>query len=388
MSIIASNIFATGSNLATLLAVWSVIGFLTLSDLGLMRTASQRVSSGEPARHVVPDLARVAVASGGAVSIGLVGFLVLSGPALSYRPFAIALLALLPPVMLAQFPIVGALEASGQFGVVAANKSLSAVATYGIPAVALLLGDVGLIAGLGVIVGYRLIALVWTFGALPRGEHQSNTRPNSSYFGWIAASSVIGPAFLYADRLFIALGPGAREIWIYYTTTSEMLLRSYIVPTSIIAAIFPWTVRALSHGVNEVRRAYSRILPSITLVACTILVLAALAIPDRYFDWFGITGADLWGARTATGALLVGTALSWSSQAQIAMIQAAGGHREIVLGQLAMLPPFLIALWLSAPYGVVAVGLVWLLRVSANWIYLMLLVKARLRVNFQSDATK
>ena len=380
LSVVLGNLVGSASALAQMLAIWSVVGFLTLSDLGLMRTSAQRVSNGEDGRQVAKKLVRHSVAAGLVIGLALVAFLSIAGPDLKYPLPITVCLALLPPVMLAQFPVIGALEASGRFGIVAINKGLSAVTTYAAPAALLYFGDLGAVCGLAVMLVYRIFGLGWTYRALPHnptGGHLDSTGAHNSY-RWIAASSVIGPVFLYADRLAIgAFGP--QSLWIFYSTVSEILLRSYIVPTSLVAALFPWTVRRLVTAPHEVSKIYARWLPAGTICAATLAALVAFLVPHELLTTLGVQEADLSAARVTAAVLVAGTAINWSSQAQIALLHALNLHRPVFVVQAIFLVPYLIALYVAMPSGIAAISAVWFSRIALNWVCLAAMIRAGLR---------
>lgn len=379
-SVVLANVVGPADALAQMLAIWSVIGFLTLSDLGLMRTASQRVSNGEAGRHVVRSLSRSALSAGVLIGFVLLIFLATVGPSLEYPTLMITGLAVLPGLMLLQFPIVGALEATGSFTVVALNKGLNAVATYALPAAMLSIDGGGPVLELLTIITYRLVALFWTYRAIPRAvaPPMAPVAPKNDFYVWVAASSIIGPVFLYADRLAIG-GLGAQDLWIFYSTTSEMLLRSYIVPTSLVAALFPWTVRGLTAFPERVATVYARWLPIATLVTAAITTPVALAFPDALFRTLGVSTNDTTQAKVAIAMMLAGTMVNWSSQAQIAIIHALNMHRGVFLAQLSLLAPYLIALYFAASSGVAAIAAAWLVRIVLNWICLYFMVDIGLK---------
>ena len=142
------------------LVIWTVVGYLTLTDLGLTRSAATLVAGGTDARTAARALRPVSVTAGLVLSAGMLIFLQFSG---SLREgvdgLAAAAVVPLPVLTTLTFPLLGAMEASGRFGLIALHKSLQSVVTYLIPP--LLVAAEGL-SSLGpavlAILTYRLVA--------------------------------------------------------------------------------------------------------------------------------------------------------------------------------------------------------------------------------------
>lgn len=372
---IGATILANGlgapATLVTLLGAWTIMGYLSLSDFGLTRAASLLVSHGRDPRSALESLRRSSWVVG--VTLTLILGLGLSVYHVwASDPMDGVLWVLLPAPLITsrQFPLVGCLEAVGRFGTVAIHKVLSAVSTYGVPAALVGHGRQGLLIGLSVLVAYRALALVYLRSALPRGrahghEVATDESGTTGVVTWLGASSLLGPLVLYVDRAFAAASPTSVETLIAYTSMSEIMLRTYIVPTSVLAVVFPLTVRWLQKKPDKVRRAYGLYLPIFTLVGAVVLVAVVAVVPAQMFTMVGFAPVDIDIGRILLAILGVGTVVNWASQGQIALTQALGLHRRVVLAQLAMLLPYLVVLVVASRAGIVAVALVWLARILA-----------------------
>lgn len=369
---VVANTRGDARTLVILLSIWTVGGYLTLTDFGLTRSAAKLVAEGGDPRAVIRRLRPVSLRVGAGLSMIGATVLVVLGATHPTVPVLLWFLVPLPLATALQFPLVGALEASGRFGVLAGHRLLNALSVYLGPALCVPLGKRGLILGLALMWSYRLAALGGLAAFLPRATpHPALSRPAeplASIVGWIGLSSMLGPALLYLDRAFVPM-TGA-SLWISYVSLSEILLRSYVIPASIMAVVFPWTVRRLRSDPAMVRRVFGTWLPVVTvggaLVAGGVLALS----PDALYRAAGVGAASVGSARSVAVLLVVGTVINWSSQAQITLAQAAGAQRGVVLAQAALLIPFVACLAWGRTVGVVAVAAVWAGRIVLLWLIL------------------
>lgn len=134
----------------TILTAWTLLGYMVLSDLGLTRSSSKLLSSGVDAATAVGTLWRTAL------PLGVVLAFVTGAMALLVSPY-LALLIPVPILTTLQFPIAGALEATGQFAVLAGQRLVNAVSVYFLPplAVAVLGVEQGLIVGFSIVLVAR-----------------------------------------------------------------------------------------------------------------------------------------------------------------------------------------------------------------------------------------
>lgn len=365
--------------LVSLLIVWSVIGYSTLSDLGLTRAASRLVAEGHTASSVVRRLWRVSMLLGALLALASAFVLMLA-----HQPPAILVVLPTLPIAALQFPLVGALEAQGRFGVLAINRSLNAVFGYLLPAVGLLLGT-GLAPLLALYSLYRLGSLVTLARHadvdLRRRPPVAEPPEIRGLVSWLAISSLLGPLALYADRVVLGLMSVPQESWIFYTTVSELLIRTYVVPAAVMSVAFPWLVLNLRARAGLIKTVFQRVLPIGSVAVAAGAGLVAGALPTSWLDLAGlhIDSAPL--LRVVLALLVAGTALNWSSQLQIGLLHAVGAQKSTATWQLVVFPVFLVALLIVAcahSAGGVAVAVVFVARICVSWLGLALLCASRL----------
>lgn len=371
---VLANRLGADADLVALLFVWTIIGYFTLSDFGLTRASSSLVANGSPARTAVatlrPSSVMIGSALSGAVTFGLVAYAWGFGATV---PGVIWAMAPLPLLACAQFPLMGALEAANRFGMLAVIKSGNALSTYLVPAVLLAWGIPGLVVGVVVIYVWRVAALVWLTCVLPQETHLVEgpaylasavpVRDVRGLLTWLGLSSVIGPLLLYVDRAFVA-GSGERDLWIFYLSCSEILLRTYIIPSSALAVFFPLTVKVLRTNPRAVTRVFGTVLPLGTLAIVVAGLAAVAVVPLSALTAVGLDPSTEPVGRAVLSTLVAGTAVNWFSQAQIALIQAQGRQRLVVVVQGGLAVPYLALLFAASSAPIVAIAGIWAGRIA------------------------
>lgn len=339
----------------TILTAWTLLGYMVLSDLGLTRSSSKLLSSGTDPAVAVGTLWRTAL------PLGLVLSLITGALAVLVSPY-LALLIPVPILTTLQFPVAGALEASGQFAVLAGQRLVNALSVYLIPplTVAVLGVEQGLIVGFSVVLVAR-IGLFWyllshlssTLRMTVRALFDRTLTSQAHLVFWVGVSSVVGPAFLYADRVAVSLGEFSNQQWIDYTALSELLLKSYVIPSAVLAVVFPWlATRAMAH-LPRLRALVTRWLPLTALVGAAVVVTAGLLIPREVIaEVLPLVMSD--DGRNAMIILLTATGLNWISQMYIAVLQAFDRQKVVAIWQIAFAVPFLAALMLASFTGSLA----------------------------------
>src|SRR5206468_5465849 len=109
--------------------------------------------------------------------------------------------------------------------------------------------------------------------------------------GWVTASSVILPINVYADRVLIgALLPlGALAV---YTPAVEVVTRLEVVPTSLVAALFPALSALGIDRTADVERMFGRAMRYLFLLTAPLLIFLFVFAPELLRVWLraGIAG--------------------------------------------------------------------------------------------------
>jgi hypothetical protein len=374
-----------------LLLVWTVLGFLSLTDFGLTRAASKLRSTLD-----LPQTAIIARLWRAAIPFGLIGAVVLSISALlpGNTGFAWALLPV-PLIAAMQFPLVGVLEATGRFGYLAVHRVLNASFAYLVPAVVIVVFP-DAVLGAALFITLSRLALFLAMCHRTRVPVVATLRQAASpattglrtgqLVGWLAVSSMLGPALLYADRLMLAGVDGTGGQWVFYVALSEIAMKTYIIPTALVAVLFPWLSMHAARLTGRRRRALRTWFPLASFPSALAIATAiAVFVPDPVLQLLSV---DTEWAMTARVIILLSvgaTLLNWSSQIQIAVLHALEAHQFVGTFQLISAVPFLAALALATHLGgIIATAAVVFARVALTW--LALVARSRRALPRTSDA--
>lgn len=333
------------------LAAWSILGYLTLTDLGLTRTAA-KLASQDPAgasTHVAA-LWRLSI------PLGLILGAVVASLALLVTPWMWLLIGL-PLLAAMQFPVFGALEARGEFGAIAIQRTLNALFTYLVPALAVTVlngSESATPIALGVISLGRIALFALLVARMKLSVSQAayavrTSRTDLRLVSWIGLSSVLGPLMLYADRLALGIANVPPDIWTFYVATSELVMKAYIIPSAVLSVVFPWLAQHASTRRLMVRRWFGYALPVAVLIAACVAAGLVLVAPAAWIE--RVTPVDPQTVRLLLGTLLAATVVNAGSQAFIAVLQAMGNHQFAAISQLALFLPFVLALLFAVGTG-------------------------------------
>lgn len=372
---------------AQLLLAWTVVGYLALTDFGLTRTASRLVSGGASPGSVVGRLWRISVPLGGVLALVTLGLVQvvrrgLDGP----PPIELVALCLVPIAASLQFPLIGTLEAQGRFFSIAVQRTASATFTYLLPAIAFSLMDDGLGFAVASIVGYRFVSAAFLFraarvgssvgtGLRARGDESDSVR---SLATWLGVSSVVGPALLYADRLFLAALAPPVELWVYYVAISELMMKTYVLPSAVLSVLFPRFVADAEPHSDRLRRLLGgRFALASLAAAAAVFALVYAAARAGALAFFEPLGSATLTTSLVAAVAVSSTVLNWSNQVFIAFLQSRDVHRAVSLVQLTLAVPYLLALVACvAGSSIVGVSIAWGGRIVVVWIALWWLVRA------------
>lgn len=358
VGVLGTAILVSGASEAgsvTILTAWSVMGYMTLTDLGLTRSASKMVSSGRTdPPTAIAELWRSAIPLGG--GLGLLVILL----AVTVSPW-LWILVPIPFVAALQFPLMGALEAQGRFDVVATQRLLNSIVVYLLPAVCIVFipGVSGVAIGLAilslgrlalffVLVRHLSLPLFATSRATyARGDRSSHGR---GLVFWVGVSSVIGPAFLYADRLVLALFGVPTEVWVLYVALSEILMKTYVLPSAVLSVAFPWLAARARDHLPALRRAVGYLFPSVTVLLAAIVTGVGLLLPSSIFTAIA-PGIDQAETRWLVILLTSGAVVNWVSQGYIALLQALDRQRFVAISQMSLVPAFIAGMLIAGVMG-------------------------------------
>ncbi len=391
-----------------MLGAWSVV------DLALgravTRAAAEARERGEEQRLSATLGSAMALQAG----LGLAGGLALAaaapwlagqvlhlpGPRAAEAAATFRVLALSLPLTLVTGCLRSLLEGLRRFDLVNAVRLPAGISTYALPwlgawagwslpaIVALLV--LARAAGLAAHLGLCRRALP---GLRPR-LHGAEARALARFGGWLTAANLVPPLLTVAERFLIGAQVSLRAV-AYYSVPFEVVFRLWILPTSVLAALFPVLAAAatITDGLDgrdgldgldgrdgrdraeEIRRLAGRAVRSMALLLGLPVAAALLAGGPLLDLWLGPELAAAAGA-PVLALLAVGLLLSAFASVQSAVLQACGRPDLIARLRLAELP---LAAGLSAAlihgWGIQGAALAAALRAGADALLLALLAR-------------
>ena len=361
---------------------WTLLGYLSLFDLGLGRATIRFVSDalGRGQREVIPSVVWTSIAT--QLISGLIGSVALivatpylvpavikvPAPLVGEARAVLVLLGLALPVLICSSGAKGVLEAHQRFDLVNVVRSVSGTLMFAIPAA-------GIFAGFGLAVIMAAIdgELLLMFGVYlalglglapelrryPRIDRRM-VRRLLSFGGWVSISSLIVPVIVYADRLLLSIVASVTAL-AYYTVPYELVSRLQVVPWSFGTALFPALSARASSSSEEFAILYSRSLKFLLLVMSPLSLAAIVGAHPILQLWLGASFA----ARSSQvmQLLAVGMLLNGLSQIPALLIDAVGRPDLRAKTFISYTPIYLAAVWaLIANFGILGAAAGWTLR--------------------------
>ena len=363
-----------------LLLAWGVVGYFSLFDFGLGRAITQlvaraySVSAAEAVPVIVTGMLALAI-------FGVVGGLILYVAApyigqaqripVSLREETIQSVKVLGvglPFVIVSAGLRGALEGVFDFAWINVIRIVLGIGTYLVPVLVMLLGvrldwicaALVLLRVLGCFLYYVRCRIFFSLEGSRKLISVTVAKRLMGYGGWITISNLMSPLMAYMDRFLVA---GAISVALagYYATSQEIVTKLQIIPSAILAVLFPAISR--SH-VSSPERAGDIFFRGTQYVTFVLLPLAAGLI------LFAREGLGLWfGHEFATQSyrvaqiLTVGSFINCLAFNPFFFLQGIGRPDITAKLHVIELPVYLLLLWLlTTRWGVTGVALAWSLR--------------------------
>lgn len=362
--------------------VWVLVGYASIFDFGigraLVRTVAAHLGQGDRPRAE-------ASAHAGLVFLGLFGaaLALLLAPASAWLVVsalklpaelvpeavpAMGLLAVSLPFVMLTTGFAGVMSAHQQFKALNLIRIALGVASYLGPVAVAAFISVRLDAVVAVVLLLRVLGTVAHAAACARqcGWRPRAVRPAReathelfTLGGWIAVSNFLSPMLSYLDRLLIAALLPVRAVAIY-ATPYDVLSKAMVLPSSIMAALFP-LASGLARGSAQAQRLLSESLRLLFVTMFPVIFVFVVFARPGLESWLGLEIAEL--GAPVMQILAVGMLLNALAQGPATLVQAAGEPRWMALLHLAELPVFIGLLWLlTTHFGVIGTALASSLR--------------------------
>jgi O-antigen/teichoic acid export membrane protein len=380
-----------------LLAIaWVAPEYFTFIDLGLGRATTKYVAEalGRGDKDHLPRLAWTAVTV--QVLLGCLGGLALVSitplltehilnitPVLQAEAKAMFhLLALSIPPILVSSSFAGILAAAQRFDLVNAVGASFNIANSLLALLGVVYFHWSLTEIVAMLVVSKFLALMAYCGlcilvfpalkGLPR-FHLAELRTLLTFGRWVTVSSVVVPVLLYLDRFIIGALLTMAAV-AYYAIPYEIVTRLWIIPASLVAALFPAFSTLTGQGERERLTALlARSMKWMLLTVGPAVIIITAFGRDILQLWLGVDFARE--STLALQILAVGVFVNSMVQVQYALVQALGRPDLTAKFHLAQLPLHAILLWwLVSLWGTTGAALAQSIRLTVE--ALLLLVAA------------
>jgi len=288
---------------------WVVIGYLTFLDVGVNRAATKFISQHLAERDLESTRLIVRTALIANLSLGLAGGLVvvLLSPELIHSIFKVSVdlqsqarlvfyaVGLAVPVLLVQGVFRAVLSSFQRFGWINAVNAVTTTAQWSVAAVLAWKGH-----GVGLVVFSTVVARILAttvygvvlFRLLPdfqllrlRGLYGL---PKLLRFGsWVTVSQLVSPMLVYLDRMLIASFVSLAAVTVY-TVAFELLARLRIIPSSLVAALYPaFSERGVERQATQLQRLYVGSVLYLVISVVPLIIFLLVFGPDLLSLWMG-----------------------------------------------------------------------------------------------------
>lgn len=372
--------------------IWSLIGYFSLFDFGLGRALTQRVAASLASEDIraIPHVVKSGLVFmaytgvGGGVLLALLAYplgsdwLNVSEPLHAPTIGSLFVAALGIPLATVTSGLRGVLEAHEDFKAVNLLKIVLGLASFGLPALSLMVLGSSLVYMVALLIVARLAVLL-AYGVLahkrmPAGWFKSVAQANDvkdllSFGAWMTVSNIISPLMVNADRFVIAAVLGASAV-AYYTVPFEMVVRVLAIPAALTGALFPKLASTLISNPAIARMLYRRSLKLMGMVLLGICLVICLTSYWGLALWLNVDFASK--SWLIVCILSIGVLLNGMAFVPFAAIQAAGDAKTTaylhVFEFIVYVPLLLVALDM---FGLVGAGLAWVFRVGLDLVLLL-----------------
>ena len=366
--------------------IWVVIGYFSLFDMGLGRATTKFVSEllGKKEIGRLPTVVWTSLLFN--TLLGIIGGVVLAAitsplvehifnipPSLLGETKAtFYILSLCVPIVVITLGLRGVLEGLQRFDLVNAVKAPSSALIFLIPALVVPLGF-----GLQEIVvlllifrlGSALAYFLFCIKSIPALKYSFSIEKKLllsllSFGGWVAVSNGIAPIVVYLDRFLI----GAiltMDAVSYYTAPYEIVTRMWILPLSLVIALFPVFSSFKKTKEEETGNIYAQSVKYLFLLMGPLLLIIAIFAKDILQLWLG---PDFGQRSTLVLQILcLGVFINSLAHVPFTFIQGMGRPDLTAKFHLLEMPVFAGAAWiLIHKFGITGAAWAWTLRVTID----------------------
>lgn len=373
------------SRFGLLTLIWAVVSYFGLFDLGLGRALTQQlavvfankdyqkvgplVGTATALMALLGVVAGVLMAAAAPWGVGLINDVPDRQEAIN----AVLAMALAMPFIVLTSGFRGILEARHAFGIVNLIRLPMGLFTFLGPLVVVLYRGGGLDHIAWVLVAGRVIACVvhsyYAWRVLPKDSSAivfriNLLRPLCISGGWMTVSNVVGPLMGYLDRFVVGAFASAQAL-AYYATPQEMISKLSIVPSALMAVLFPQFAQISKNTSKTTIETLERAASLTTALCMPAFVLIALFSTELLTAWIDLQFAQ--SAAQILALMASGMLINSISFIPLTWLQATNHSKKVALIHVIELPLFCLLLWSGLrEFGTRGAAAAWVLRIVVD----------------------
>jgi O-antigen/teichoic acid export membrane protein len=224
-----------------------------------------------------------------------------------------------------------------------------------------------------VLVGVRLVSwtghLLLCFRVMPelrRHMHLQHAavKPLLVYGGWMTVTNVVGPLMVTFDRFVIGVAASVAAV-AYYATPFEVITKLWVVPSALMAVIFPAFSSSFVQNSDRTGLLFWRALKFVFIVLFPVTLLAVAFAGYGLTLWLGPDFAEH--SAPILRWLAIGVFINSLAQVPCVLVQGTGRPDLAAKLHFLELPAYLFLLWwLIRARGVEGAAIAWTLRIVVD----------------------
>ena len=366
--------------------IWAVVSYFGLFDLGLGRALTQQLAvvfANKEHKKVGPlvatatvlmamlgVLAGVLMAAAASWGVGLIQEVPDRQEAIN----AVYAMALVMPFIVLTSGFRGIREARHAFGIVNLIRLPMGLVTFLGPLVVVLYAQTPRLDYIAwVLVAGRILACAvhayYAWRILPVDRSALVWRKDLIKVlgvsgGWMTVSNIVGPLMGYLDRFVVGAFASAQAV-AFYATPQEVISKLSIIPSALMAVLFPQFAQASSAFSKATIDMLERAASLITALCMPAFVLIALFSSEILTIWIGAQFAQ--SSSEILTLMACGMLINSISFIPLTWLQATNRAKTVALIHMIELPLFCLLLWLGLrELGIRGAAMAWVARILVD----------------------
>lgn len=386
--------------------IWAVVSYFGLFDLGLGRALTQQLTvtfanqeddkAGPLVFTATMLMAALGILAGILMAVAAPWgvSLIQDVPDRQETIAAVYAMALVMPFIVLTSGFRGILEARQAFGIVNLIRLPMGLFTFLAPLAVVLYSAPRLDQVAWVLAAGRAVACLvhayYAWRVLPRLPNMLMWQPAfvkrlCVSGGWMTVSNIVGPMMGYLDRFMVGAFASAQAV-AYYATPQELISKFSIVPSALMAVLFPQFAQTSLNFSKATVDMLERAASLITALCMPAFVLIALFSSEILTAWINAKFAQ--SAAEILAIMACGMLVNSIALLPLTWLQATDHSKKVALIHVLEFPLFCLLLWFGLnQWGANGAAIAWVVRILAD-ACLLWLTLARLETRLAGVAKK